>query len=518
MVRQSASRSTVPSRGGASLHRTALTCVLATALAILPAGPALGLGPGHSEDLTRAADLVGRLSALPSVVPAADIDELPGVPLPASPATGTLDAEGDDRDVYAVDLDIGERLQCSVEAPDDAEFWVLLLPPGTTDIETDPAVSGVFVIESPDSFSFTPWEPPDWWDPSADWPYSAGTHHLVVQAIRGSGEYTLHHERIPPGSGPVAEPVEGADRIRTAIECSKKAFPNGANTVIVATGYDWPDALSAAPLSGTVMAPILLVHPGYLDDPVREEIERLGATRAYVLGGPGAVSVGVGAALAGMGLTVTRLAGTDRYGTSAAIAREVFRRLELNGKTDYVPTIGCVVTGADYPDALAVGPLASAGLWPILLEPAAAGLSRGTSGLIDELGLAEALIVGGPGVVDERTEAELMAALGAGSVARIAGPDRFWTAAFVAELGVIAGLSPDTVAVASGRDFPDALAGASLQRSSTSVLLLTDPTAVSDGVAAWMGAWGDGVFTVRFIGGLGAVSEAVRSRALQLLR
>jgi putative cell wall-binding protein len=266
------------------------------------------------------------------------------------------------------------------------------------------------------------------------------------------------------------------------------------------------------------MGPVLLVHQGYLDEPVREEIERLGATRAYIVGGFGVVSRDVGSELGGMGLTVTRLAGSDRYGTSAAIAREVFRRLEMGGKTDYAPTLGCVVTGADYPDALAVGPLASAGLWPILLEPPAEGLWQGTRNLVDELGLTEALIVGGPGVVDARTEQELASALGSESVARVAGPDRFWTAAVVAELGVLAGLSPDTVAVASGRDFPDALAGASLQRSSTSVLLLTDPATVSDGAAAWMDVWGNGVFTMRFIGGSGAVSEAVRSRSLQLVR
>ena len=340
----------------------------------------------------------------------------------------------------------------------------------------------------------------------------------MVQAVEGSGDYTLHHERIPASAGPVAEPVEGADRIQTAIECSKRAFPNGSDTVIIATAYDWPDALSAAPLSGTVMAPVLLVHQGYLDEPVEKEIERLGASRAYIVGGHGAVSRDVGEKLWGMGLAVTRLAGTDRYGTSAAIAREIFERLELNGKTDYEPTIACVVTGADYPDALAVGPLAAAGLWPVLLEPPAPGLWEGTSDLMEELGLTEALIIGGPGAVESWTEDELAAALGTDSVARIAGPDRYWTAALVAELGVVAGLTPDTVALASGRDFPDALAGASLQRSSTSVLLLTDPGVVSEGTAAWLDLWGSGVFTIRFIGGSGAVSEAVRSRSLQLVR
>ena len=78
----------------------------------------------------------------------------------------------------------------------------------------------------------------------------------------------------------------------------------------------------------------------------------------------------------------------------------------------------------------------------------------------------------------------------------------------VADLGVLAGLSPDTVALASGRDFPDALAAASLQRSSASVLLLTEPDGVPAGTAGWFEFYGDGVFTLRFIGGPGAVSES----------
>jgi putative cell wall-binding protein len=219
-----------------------------------------------------------------------------------------------------------------------------------------------------------------------------------------------------------------------------------------------------------------------------------------------------------MELEVGRLAGPDRYGTSAAIAREIVRYLRATGNTDFLPRTACIVTGADYPDALAVGPFAAAAITPIVLEHPAPGLSSGTSGLMSELGLDGAFIIGGTGVVDESAEQALVSTYGRDNIARLWGPDRYWTAFAVADLGVFAGLSPDTVALASGRDFPDALAASSLQRSSASVLLLTEPDGVPAGTAGWLELYGGGVFTMRFIGGPGAVSQSTRSEALQMLR
>ena len=56
--------------------------------------------------------------------------------------------------------------------------------------------------------------------------------------------------------------------------------------VILTTGYEFADALSAGPLSGYYdKAPILLSHANVLDETVKQEIIRLGATKVVMIGG-----------------------------------------------------------------------------------------------------------------------------------------------------------------------------------------------------------------------------------------
>ena len=62
--------------------------------------------------------------------------------------------------------------------------------------------------------------------------------------------------------GGVVDVIKGGDREATAIEVSKKLYPNGFGekdnkTVLITTGYDFPDALSAGPLASAYGAPVL---------------------------------------------------------------------------------------------------------------------------------------------------------------------------------------------------------------------------------------------------------------------
>ena len=86
--------------------------------------------------------------------------------------------------------------------------------------------------------------------------------------------------------------LAGENRIETAISISKDLYPNGFSqdkqdkVVILTTGYEFADALSAGPLSGYYdKAPILLSHANVLDEAVKQEIIRLGATKAVMIGG-----------------------------------------------------------------------------------------------------------------------------------------------------------------------------------------------------------------------------------------
>ncbi|OLO42394.1 hypothetical protein BTR23_04020 [Alkalihalophilus pseudofirmus] len=85
--------------------------------------------------------------------------------------------------------------------------------------------------------------------------------------------------------------IAGANRIETSIQISNIGWPNGAETVILASGRDFPDALSGAPLAYALDAPILLNTNRSLNERVKEEIRRLGARNVIILGGINAVSV-----------------------------------------------------------------------------------------------------------------------------------------------------------------------------------------------------------------------------------
>jgi putative cell wall-binding protein len=323
----------------------------------------------------------------------------------------------------------------------------------------------------------------------------------------------------PPADPPVTlVPVAGLSRFDTAIEASKRAFPAGldpagARTVVIATGRNWPDALGGTSLAGVLGGSVLLVDTNSVPTGVLAEITRLGATNAIILGGTGAVGTPVEDVLKqALGADkVERIAGSKRYATADAVAARV---ISLAGGS--FDGTAFVATGANFPDALAAAPLAAAKAWPLFLADPVTGLSANTKAAM--AGVGEVLILGGTGVVSEATEAGLTATYGSGAVERLAGDDRYATAATVAAYGVdTVGLAWDGVAIATGANFPDALAGGVLQGSSGSVMLLTEshtlsaPTrdALADNTAV--------IDEVRIFGGTSAVSDAVRAAVIAAL-
>jgi Tol biopolymer transport system component/putative cell wall-binding protein len=307
--------------------------------------------------------------------------------------------------------------------------------------------------------------------------------------------------------------VAGPTRYETAIAASQEAFPKGADTVVIATGENWPDALGGAALAGAYDCPILLTLTSVLPDAVVNELGRLGADDAIILGGEGAVAPGVATALTttlGEG-HVTRLGGPDRYATADLIARAVEDRVG-----DAYDGTCFVATGSNFPDALAGSPLAAAGPWPILLAPAT-GMTPASLATMDDIGATDVLVLGGTGVVSQAIEDGLAAHV-TGDVTRLAGPTRYETAVAVATHGVEdAFLRWNEVALATGENFPDALAGGPLQGRSGSVMLLTHTATLTPSTSTALDEHKDAIATVRFLGGAGAVSQAVRDQVSQVL-
>ena len=303
--------------------------------------------------------------------------------------------------------------------------------------------------------------------------------------------------------------IAGDNRYLTAIAGSRAAFDR-ADAVVIATGEHFADALGGAGLAGALDAPLLLTQKGALPSAVATEIGRLGASKAYILGGAGAVSDEVGRALDRLpGVTsVIRIAGNDRYQTASAVAAETIKVLNASGTYN---GDAFIATGANFPDALCASPVAASQGMPVFLaDPARPSVNLPAS-------VKRVWITGGTAVVSTGVENSLKSKLGTASVKRLAGGDRFATAAAVARFGVGRGMTWDGVGITTGMNFPDALAAGPVLGSRDAVMLLTDSNSVPGYTRSELTANKSKISKVTFFGGDAAVPPGVRATVNSLI-
>lgn len=189
--------------------------------------------------------------------------------------------------------------------------------------------------------------------------------------------------------------------------------------------------------------------------------------------------------------SVTRVEGGDRYATAA-------------GTTDGFAAGGTayVAQGEAFADALAGGPAAIVDGAPVLLV-GGGGLPEATRSALEALAPEEIVVLGGTSAVSAAVEAELASIA---PTVRRTGADRFATAAAVA-----AATWPGTVTdvfVASGTDFPDALAGGAAAGAYGSPLLLVTQEGVPASTRAEIERLSPQRITI--LGGESSVSAAVQ--------
>jgi putative cell wall-binding protein len=102
----------------------------------------------------------------------------------------------------------------------------------------------------------------------------------------------------------------GSTRYEMAIETSKNGWPSGSNAIVLASGADYPNALSAAPLAKKYDAPILLTENNSLPVAVSKEISRLKPSKAYIVGGDTVVSKDVESQLTSSPIILMEESGT----------------------------------------------------------------------------------------------------------------------------------------------------------------------------------------------------------------
>ncbi len=298
--------------------------------------------------------------------------------------------------------------------------------------------------------------------------------------------------------------IAGADRYGTSGAVSRTGWP-AAPCVVIATGVDFPDALAAAPLAEACGGPLLMTLPHVLPATVSAEIGRLGAKEAVIIGGTGAIDAHVAsavAALVGGVAHVKRLAGVNRYDTARLVAAELGARVPLGGRV-------VVATGESYADALSAAPFAAYLHYPILLTRKIT-IPPETAAALGSIGATSTLVVGGTGAVSAAVEALLPGS------ERIAGANRYDTARRMADYAADHGCSFNTVTIAAGTGFADALSGGPLAARNHGPVLLTAATALSAEARACLEAHADAIARVYILGGNGAVADGV-SAALTAL-
>ena len=155
----------------------------------------------------------------------------------------------------------------------------------------------------------------------------------------------------------------GADRYATSRAIVVDSFgPTGLDTILLATGNAFPDALSAGPGASISNGAVLLVDGAQTSLPMATQtlIRNLDPETIYLIGGTGAVTDGIGdaAQIARPGAIVRRLAGDSRFETSVEIAVNFF------GSAD----VAVLANGFGFADALAAGPLATRVDGPLYLS------------------------------------------------------------------------------------------------------------------------------------------------------
>lgn len=192
----------------------------------------------------------------------------------------------------------------------------------------------------------------------------------------------------------------GADRYEVSRNVAAYAFPKssgGASGAYVATGTNFPDALSASGAGGHTGKPVVLVNGSAdsIDSDTAAALQALGVSKVTVAGGPNSVSSGVLASLKSVsGVTsVTRISGADRFEASLNINQAAY---DTSSRVFFA-------TGSNFPDALAGSALAGSLGAPLIVVhgdcvPQAVRLS------LNDFDADRVTLLGGPASLDSSVQ------------------------------------------------------------------------------------------------------------------
>ncbi|MGD8151307.1 cell wall-binding repeat-containing protein [Ornithinimicrobium sp. Y1694] len=181
----------------------------------------------------------------------------------------------------------------------------------------------------------------------------------TIYVLGGTGAVNEPAVRELQGLAPTVARISGDDRYATAVQIARLGWES-SGTVYLAAGGSFPDALAGGAAAAYQGVPVLLSRPAGLSSATVAELRRLGPSQVAVLGGTGVLSDAVVQQVRAElpSAHVVRHSGSDRYATSAAVARAVWGQGSATA---------LYATGADFPDALSGIPAAARHQAPLML-------------------------------------------------------------------------------------------------------------------------------------------------------
>ena len=287
--------------------------------------------------------------------------------------------------------------------------------------------------------------------------------NIIIDSI-ANGAYKFVRDNIDINAL-VAERIYGSNRYETSYKLFDKGW-NSSQTAIIASGIDYPDALTATPLAGKYDAPILLSKNTTLDaqPELKSALMNKGVKEVIIVGGESAIPRIIQDQISALGINVRRIGGKDRYETSTLIANEVGVN---NGEV-------ALAYGLSFADGLSIASIAAKKQMPILLTRDTS-IPDSTKNFLSSNNINKTYVVGSTTVISDNVVHQTP------NPERLGGVNRYETNSkifnrFKGELDL------STIYLASGLDFPDALSSSAIAAKYDSFVLLSNTRQVEGSI------------------------------------
>ena len=176
----------------------------------------------------------------------------------------------------------------------------------------------------------------------------ADLHVKTVTILGGTSAVSDNVAGQLQALGLTVKRIGGHNRFETMLDLDTACGAPTQKVAFIASGLNFPDALSAAGASYGKHIPMILTRPDQLSAEARQALTTLGITQVLVMGGASAVSPAVNSAITGMGIAIAQqFAGHDRGDTAAKFATWAVANLGFS-KAE-----AALARGDDFADALA---------------------------------------------------------------------------------------------------------------------------------------------------------------------